>query len=153
LRILRLIERVRTFSPRFAGAAEVALTVLLGLQTARLIWLVVAAPPAMAPPVAIAAKPVDWTVLATFDAFGVGRSAEASEASGGQEGLGLRLFGVRAGGPGGGSAIIAGADGVQKSFAVGEAIAPGVVLAGVSPDHVVLARGDARSVLSFPENP
>lgn len=153
MRILQLIERVRTFSPRITGAAEVVLTALLGLQTARLIWLAVAPTPVVAPPVAVAAKPVDWTVLATFDAFGVGRGAEASAASGSQETLGLRLFGLRAGGPGGGSAIIAGADGIQRSYAVGEAVAPGVVLAGVGPDHVVLARGDARSVLSFPEKP
>lgn len=126
---------------------------LLGLQAARLIWLLIAPAPAVAPSAATAAKPVDWTVLATFDAFGVGRGAEPGAGTGEQEVLGLRLFGLRAGGPGGGSAIIAGADGVQRSYAVGEQVAPGVVLAAVSPDHVLLARGDTRSVLSFPEKP
>ena len=52
-----------------------------------------------------------------------------------------------------GSAIIAGPDGVQKAFAVGETVAQGVTLAAVGADHVELSRGGARMTLSFPELP
>lgn len=84
-------------------------------------------------------------MLARFDAFGA-----AGGATGGSAIEGFRLFGVRSGGPGGGSAIIAGSDGVQKSYAVGETIVDGVTLASVAADHVELSRGGARATLSFP---
>ena len=46
-----------------------------------------------------------------------------------------------------GSAILAGADGVQRSIAVGEDIQPGVVLKAVAFDHVTIARGGAEEDL------
>ncbi|WP_244286651.1 type II secretion system protein N [Caulobacter radicis] len=123
---------------------------VLATQIARLVWIV-AAPP---PPVAVRAAPVqravDPGILATFDAFG---SAGASSRVGGAVSVeGFRLFGVRQT-DGGGSAIIAGPDGVQKSYAVGESIADGVTLASVAADHVELSRAGARMTLSFPERP
>lgn len=48
---------------------------------------------------------------------------------------------------GGGSAIISGEDGVQNSFAVGDEVASGTVLAAVAFDHVVLERGGVRESL------
>ena len=48
---------------------------------------------------------------------------------------------------GGGSAIIAGEDGIQKSFAVGEEVAPGVTLDAVAFDHVILSRGGVKESL------
>jgi len=48
---------------------------------------------------------------------------------------------------GGGSAIIAGSDGVQRSYAVGEEVSPGVKLVQVLFDHVVLERGGTRESL------
>lgn len=48
---------------------------------------------------------------------------------------------------GGGSAIISGEDGVQNSFAVGDEVAAGTVLAAVAFDHVVLERGGVRESL------
>ncbi len=47
-------------------------------------------------------------------------------------------------GSGLGSAIIAGPDGVQNSFAVGDEILPGVLLKGVAFDHVTIDRGGAE---------
>lgn len=129
-------------------AVELVLLAVTGAQAARLIWIV-AAPPIMvaARPAAVSPKSlVDLGVLASFDAFGV-----AGAGSGARSGQEFRLFGVRTGGADGGSAIIAGADGVQKSYAVGEPIEDGVILAAVAADHVELARGAARSTLSFPE--
>jgi len=55
--------------------------------------------------------------------------------------LALSLFGVRINeGSGLGSAIIAGSDGVQNSYAAGEEILPGVRLKTVQFDHVVIDR-------------
>ena len=62
--------------------------------------------------------------------------------------MGLTLFGININeATGGGSAIIAGEDGVQTSYAVGDEIAPGVKLVGVAFDHVLLDRGGARESL------
>jgi general secretion pathway protein C len=56
--------------------------------------------------------------------------------------LALKLFGVRMDmATGRGSAIIATADGVQSSYAVGEEIEPGVTLKIVSFDNVTIDRG------------
>lgn len=88
-------------------------------------------------------------VAADFDPFfrnGVGDSAAAA-GQGGEHAL--TLFGVRAGG-GQGGAILAGPDGVQRSYRVGDEVAPGVVLRSVGFDHVILARGGVSSRLDFP---
>ncbi len=62
--------------------------------------------------------------------------------------LPLTLFGIRANAAtGGGSAIIAGEDGVQNSIGVGEEIQPGVRLVGVAFDHVTIERNGARELL------
>ena len=62
--------------------------------------------------------------------------------------LPLTLFGVRTdAATGGGSAIIAGADGVQTSIGTGEAIQPGVRLVGVAFDHVIIERAGTRELL------
>jgi general secretion pathway protein C len=54
--------------------------------------------------------------------------------------LQLKLFGVRVNEVTGlGAAIIAGADNVQTSYSVGEAIQPGVILKSVGYDNVVIA--------------
>ena len=62
--------------------------------------------------------------------------------------LQLTLYGVRQNvGSGLGSAILAGPDGVQDSFAVGQEIMSGVVLDAVNFDHVVLDRGGVKETL------
>lgn len=62
--------------------------------------------------------------------------------------LQLTLFGIRMNaGSGLGSAILAGPDGVQSSYAVGEEIMAGVTLSAVEFDHVVISRGGVRESL------
>ena len=62
--------------------------------------------------------------------------------------LDLQLFGITVNAAtGGGSAIMAGADGIQNSFAVGMEVMPGVNLHAVADDHVVLDRGGVRETL------
>lgn len=124
-------------------AAELAIVLLLGLQAARLAWLLL--PPASLgtlPAEAAPDLPVQPARLA-IDAFHPQRSPVASADT-----SGLRLFAVRPA-AGGGSAILAMADGPQRSIAVGADVVPGVTLAEVLPDHVVLDSSGRRSELRF----
>ncbi|MBJ7319685.1 MAG: general secretion pathway protein [Brevundimonas sp.] len=133
---------------------EVVLILLLLVQTGRLVWLFAGPQPKLEPRGgAAAAAPVDMSILSRFDAFfrtgGQGALAGASGADASQ----MRLFGVRAGGVGGGSAIIGLADGRQLSVGVGEEVEPGLVLQSVGSDFVTLARGQSLSRLEFADTP
>lgn len=58
------------------------------------------------------------------------------------------LYGIRLNeSSGGGSAILGTADGEQTSYAVGDEVAPGVTLARVAFDHIVLSRGGLEEKL------
>lgn len=128
------------------GLVEFLLLLLLAVQCARLLWAVV--------------TPVgplgDWRprdgltqgmaerarLLGEFDPF-------FRQAAGGGEAvvtsLQLTLFGVRIDeAMGRGSAIIAGPDGVQSSYGVGDEIMPGVTLKSVQFDSVTILRGGAE---------
>jgi general secretion pathway protein C len=48
---------------------------------------------------------------------------------------------------GSGSAILAGADGVQQSYTVGEEVMPGVTLSAVAFDHVILSHNGVKASL------
>ena len=123
---------------------------LLVVQAVRLLWaLIVPLSPlgAWQPPTAAIASPAERRALFVgFDPFfrtgGQGPAAATVTA------LGLTLYGVNINeATGGGSAIIAGEDGEQASYAVGDEVAPGVRLAGVAFDHVTLDRGGAQESL------
>jgi len=161
-----VIGAVRNFSTRVRGvwaarpdrvrsAVEVALALLLAVQLGRLVWIVAEprdAAASMAPSSA-AVSPADPAVFRRFDAFfrtgGQSSLAEASAAGSGQ----MRLYGLRSDGSGGGSAIIGLADGRQVSVGVGEEVEPGLILRGVGPDYVTLARGASLSRLIFSDVP
>lgn len=133
--------------PPLRRVVEAALILLLLVQGGRLIWLFAA--PSPEAPQARPLPDVDLGVLSRFDAFfrnGEG-GAEATPSDGG----GLTLFGVRADGAGGGSAIIGLADGRQVSVGAGEELEPGLTLNAVAPDHVMLSRGGAPFRLDFPD--
>lgn len=62
--------------------------------------------------------------------------------------LPLTLFGIRVNhASGGGTAIIAGSDGEQQLYRIGEDVSPGVTLSAVAFDHVTLNRGGAPELL------
>ncbi len=130
---------------------EIALGLALVGQTARLL-LIVIDPGTASPDVQNAPPPppADLTVFQRFDPFsrGLGGSVAEPATSGG-----YRLFGLRQGGPGGGSAIIGLADGRQVSVGVGEEIEPGVTLKAVGYESVTLSRGGADEGLAFAEVP
>lgn len=140
-RILRRMPVVNVYS-----LAELALMAALAVQCARFVWV-------LATPV----TPLgDWRpaapvvagadILGSFDPFfrlGGGAAQPATVTA-----LQLTLFGTRIDeAMGGGSAIIAGADGVQQSVAVGAEIQPGVRLKSVAFDHVTIERGGANEDL------
>lgn len=86
-------------------------------------------------------------LFARFDPFYRQQAASAG-ATTTVTALPLTLYGVRANqATGGGSAIIAGEDGVQLSIGVGEDIQPGIRLVGVAFDHVTIDRGGVRELL------
>ena len=113
----------------------------LAVQAARLIWAVVApvGPVGEWRPATIHSSAVSRSGSNGFDPFFrlAAPSQETVVTS-----LALTLFGVRMDmATGRGSAIIATADGVQSSYAVGDEIEPGVTLKMVSFDNVTIDRG------------
>ena len=161
-----VIGAVRSFSSQIRDAVaarpdrvragvEVALGLALAIQLGQLVWIV-ARPRAEVATAATARpdlSPPDYSVFQRFDAFfrtgDLSSLAEATAAGSSQ----MRLFGVRAGGAGGGSAIIGLADGRQVSVGVGEEVEPGLVLKSVGQDHVTLARGGSVTRLIFSDIP
>lgn len=132
---------------------ETTLILLLALQAARLTWLLAtpAGPMGDATQYANAgpARAVDLTILQRFDPFfRVEPSQTLASGPAPAEG-GLSLFGVRTNGRGGGSAILGTADGAQALYSLGEDVGNGMVLRAVAADHVILARGGARTRLEF----
>lgn len=74
-------------------------------------------------------------------------ASTAAVSSGAVTSLALTLFGTRATPGGGGTAIIAGADGLQQVFRTGSEVQPGVTLSAVAFDHVELTHNGARELL------
>jgi general secretion pathway protein C len=147
--------RLRVRLPRLTvySAAELILLVLIAAQTARLAWILAVPTGPLGDwraPGALAA-PADGAVLASFDPFfrlngAAGPTVVTS--------LNLKLYGVREDrATGRGSAIIALPDGRQMSFAVGEEIMPGVILAAVGFDNVTISRGGAAEQIFLDQSP
>ncbi|TXC70123.1 PDZ domain-containing protein [Sphingomonas ginsenosidivorax] len=136
-RILRRMPVVNVYS-----LAELALMGVLAVQCARFVWVLTTpvTPLGAWRPAAPVVAGAD--ILGSFDPFfrlGGGAAAPATVTA-----LQLTLFGTRIDeAMGGGSAIIAGPDGVQQSVAVGAEIQPGVRLKSVAFDHVTIERGGA----------
>ena len=145
-RLLRLVPLTRVYS-----AIELLLMALLAWQGARMMWtLVTPVDPVgnwrLAAPGAGSGS-VD--ILHNFDPFfRLDATAPAAASADVVTSLQLTLFGTRINeATGRGGAIIAGPDGVQKSYAVGEEIMPGVTLKQVAFDHVTLTRGGNEETL------
>lgn len=140
---------------RVRAGVEIALAMALTLQLGQLVRIVIQprAEAVTAPSARTEVVPPDYSVFQRFDAFfrtGDLSSLAEATASGSSQ---MRLFGVRAGGAGGGSAIIGLADGRQVSVGVGEEVEPGLVLQSVGQDHVTLSRGGSVTRLIFSDVP
>lgn len=145
-RLLRLVPLTRVYT-----VVELLLLALLAWQGARLVWTLV--------------TPVDpvgsWRLPAPGAGTGAGdmlhgfdpffrldATAPAQAQADVVTALQLTLFGTRLDETTGrGGAIIAGPDGEQKSYAVGEEVQPGVKLKQVSFDHVTLERSGREETL------
>jgi general secretion pathway protein C len=127
-----------------AALAEAALLGLVLLLAARLVWTL-ASPlnaKAEAPTQPVARPPA---ILAAFDPFFrmSGAAGPAVVTS-----LDLKLFGIRQDQVSGrGAAIIGPPAGTQRSVAVGEEVAPGVVLTRVDFDSVTIRRNGSEEQL------
>lgn len=134
---------------RLRAAVELGLVLLLAMQAARLTWLLltplgpVADGAAEAP--AYASLPSN---LAGPDPFY--RGAQAAGTDGNV--AGWTLYGLRTG-EDGGAAILAGPDGVQSAYRVGDTLAPGLTLLRVEAGHAVLGAGGVEHRLRLPETP
>lgn len=136
----QLIGRVPQTS--VADLLLVSAVAVAAVQAARLIWTVLTplAPigdwqPAKTQMVPLAERPA---LFGGFDPFF--KTQVSSTNAEIVTSLPLTLYGIRTNeAAGGGSAIIAGADGIQASWTVGETIMPGAVLHAVAFDHVVIS--------------
>lgn len=148
-----LAQDVAARPVRLRPFVEGVLVAVLLVQAGRLVWLFVEPSPVASVGAPAATRPVDTSVFQRFDAFfrTGGQSSMAEDTAAGSSQM--RLFGVRADGVGGGSAIIGLADGRQISVGVGEEVEPGLILHSVGGDHVVLSRSGALSRLIFAETP
>ncbi len=107
---------------------------------ARLFWVLLApiGPIGDWKPAVASNRSIPQDRLAGFDPFFRFQTSQGTIAV---TSLAVKLFGVRVDAASGrGSAIIAGADGLQSSFAVGDEVMPGVFLKQVAFDHVILER-------------
>lgn len=142
--ILKRLPVVNVYS-----AAELLLLGVLAVQCARLMWVIVTpiSPLGAWIPAGPAIPADPAAVIGTFDPFYRNAAAQAPGTTS-VTSLQLTLYGTRMdSAQARGGAIIAGPDGVQRSVAVGEEVAPGVVLKAVAFDHVTLDRGGASEDL------
>ena len=87
-------------------------------------------------------------LFSSFDPFFRANIGGAAQSGTIVTSLQLTLYGIRMNeGSGLGSAILAGPDGEQESYAVGDEIAPKAKLASVQFDHVTIDRGGAIEAL------
>lgn len=129
---------------------EALIWLVLVVQAARLFWALVTPVGVIGDwkaPVPVAMPPAArQSLFGSYDPFSIG--AEQGQSGAQVTSLSLTLYGIRVNeGTGGGSAIIAGPDGVQSSYGVGDEVIPGVILKAVAYDHVVLDRGGAAESL------
>lgn len=119
----------------FGTIVTVALVLVLAWQLAYWTWVFVAPPPVAAP--APAQPAVDLAAVARL--FG-------ADAPGTAPASGLRLKGVIAPTPGTeASAIFSKGSGRDVAVYIGNEVEPGLKLAEVHPDHVIVSRAGARS--------
>lgn len=139
---------------------EIVLVALLAAQCARLIWAAATPVGPLGEPVAAQASavplPVDTSALERFRptsplvAASIADPTAVQAAAPVEPAISLTLHGVRGamlGIPA--VAIIAGPDGKQEPYRVGQEIAPGVRLSGIGREHVVVMRGGAPTRLVF----
>ena len=125
------------------------LGVLLLIQLIRLAWLFITPLGPVggwqAQDVQVLSPESRLALFSSFDPFF--RTANGADANV-VTSLQLTLYGIRMNEASGlGAAILAGTDGVQENYAIGDEILPGVTLEAVRFDHVIIDRGGTRESL------
>ncbi|HMJ93792.1 MAG TPA: type II secretion system protein N [Allosphingosinicella sp.] len=146
--LLRRVSRTNMYT-----GLELLLLSLLAIQCARLAWTIVTpvGPIGNWRPDGALRPAAPAGLLGSFDPFFriSGQSGPVVVTS-----LNLKLYGIRQDQASGrGSAIIATPDGLQRSFAVGEEIVPGVTLTSVDFDSVTISRGGTAEQLFMDQSP
>lgn len=157
--ILQRVVTARQLLPRDVYFwLKAVLLALAAIQLARLVWaLTMPLGPVgrWLPPAPSALPPAaQLALLSTFDPFTAASVASATAVA--APVTGLTLFGTRMSmGRAPASAIIGGADGIQTSYLVGEEVAPGLRLASVGFDFVLLegSGGEQRLAMEGAEPP
>ena len=138
-----------TSSATLRSAVELTLVLLLAVQAARLTWVLLAPlPPAPQPrPDAIASTPAPPVTTDFFfrDAGGIVPPPGAASAL-------YTVYSVRTGVLAG-SAILAGADGLQVAYRIGDVLPDGSVLESVQATGVVVRSGATRREIALAEGP
>lgn len=153
--VLKRVLTARQFLPRDVYFWLKALLLsLVAIQVARLAWALLTplGPVGQWMPAIPQSLPeaAQIALFSSLDPF-AGAVPAAAAAQAGPAITGFTLFGTRAAASGvAGSAIIAGPDGVQESYAVGDQVAPGIRLASVSFDFVMLDNGSQPQKLAMP---
>ncbi|HLM53160.1 MAG TPA: type II secretion system protein N [Pseudoxanthomonas sp.] len=129
---------------RLPSVVQALLIALLALQAIRIGWLLAVPPAPVGEAGGVELQAAPLASADGLDPFFPQQQAQGAVA----DGSGLVLFGVRTGADGG-SAILGEAGGTQASYAVGETVKPGVTVAAIGVDHVVLQANGARSRLPF----
>lgn len=145
--IARMKGRPARADPRQRALAllEILLIAALAIASARLVWTILTPPGPLGDWRATSISPPPAPAPGAFDPFtrGAVDPDPVRVAS-----VGLTLHGVRQDrATGRGAAILGRPGGEQASFVVGEEVAPGIVLAGIGFDHVVLDQAGERSQL------
>ena len=136
--------------PLLTNVVEICLLALLSLQVARFSWITLAPMQplgAWRQPESVSSIVTPLGSEGSLDPFtrqGKGAASPPTEFST------FKLFGIREGnmlGPG--AAVIAGSDGQQRSYVVGEEITPGIRLKAVQADHVTIGQGAREQEIYF----
>lgn len=151
--ILQRVVTARQLLPRDVTFwLKAVLLALVAVQLARLVWALATPLGPVGrwlPPVPTALpEAAQLALLSTFDPFAAMTTATGAATP--AAATGLILFGTRmslGGAPG--SAIIAGADGVQMSYTVGDEVAPGLRLLSVGFDFVLIGSNGSEQRLAM----
>lgn len=143
---------------RYAGTAAWACCIVLGALAlwllVRLVWQLVPHGDVFstgdrARPAGVLAPSAPARSIASWHLFG--ETPQRPGSPGAASTLALILRGtVAEGDPKTGLAVVAGADGAERAFRVGEEVVSGVRLAAVYPDRVVLSRTGSEETLRLP---
>lgn len=131
-----------------AGFVEILLIALVGFQCMTLLGVVVTRPEPLPPGASHRpGRTPPSTILTSYDPFFPKAGASSAPLLAATD---LELYGIRQDGrTGRGSAIISEGGGPQRSFGVGEAISPGIVLKNVGAGYATVARHGVDERLAF----